>query len=406
MIFALGLLTMGLLMLLFLPALWRRATRLATRRLEMRMPLSMSEIVAERDQLRAEFAAERRKLEQRSERLSANLAEARADLGERSVRTVQLDDMLKETRADLEHARGQIDILERQANEIDLERFALEKSYYDSEGMLHRRTAQLENLSGRFAQLQQISDERRALIGSLQTRVEGLEIELESALKKLDTTQKDLTEKISIAQFLERERDQFRSDSVSARNRREQLQQNVAAQQRQIESLDAALRTARRECAKIDEEIDHLKTQLSESSGREERLRQEIKAQSAADETTRKAEAEREEAHKAAIASLQGALDAARRDGQTLRSELAELRRSVVRANSGSPADHLEQTSPDGDMLILRRAIADLGSEIIRVASSANQGSARQRGSASDGANELSEKIRDLRDRVQPAAGE
>ena len=57
MVFALGFLLCGLLTLLFLPAFWRRAVRLSVRRVEMQMPLSMSEIVAERDQLRAERQA-------------------------------------------------------------------------------------------------------------------------------------------------------------------------------------------------------------------------------------------------------------------------------------------------------------------------------------------------------------
>ena len=56
MIFALGFLVAALFGLLFLPAVQRRAARLAGRRLEMLLPLSMEEIVAERDQLRAEFA--------------------------------------------------------------------------------------------------------------------------------------------------------------------------------------------------------------------------------------------------------------------------------------------------------------------------------------------------------------
>ena len=60
MIFMLGALSAGLLALLMLPAFWRRALRLTRRRLEMLMPLSMDEVVAERDLLRAEFAADKR----------------------------------------------------------------------------------------------------------------------------------------------------------------------------------------------------------------------------------------------------------------------------------------------------------------------------------------------------------
>ncbi len=48
MIFALGFLCAGLLTLLFLPAFWRRAMTLSRRQIEMQIPLSMAEVVAER----------------------------------------------------------------------------------------------------------------------------------------------------------------------------------------------------------------------------------------------------------------------------------------------------------------------------------------------------------------------
>jgi len=63
MFFALGVLVAGLLGLMILPALWRRAVRLSTRRIEMQTPLSMDEVLADRDLLRAEFAVAERRLE-------------------------------------------------------------------------------------------------------------------------------------------------------------------------------------------------------------------------------------------------------------------------------------------------------------------------------------------------------
>ncbi len=81
MIFALGFLVAGLVALAFAPAFWRRANRLTRRQLEMQIPLSVQEILAERDQLRAEFAVERCRLEQRTEHLderhAADLAKSR-----------------------------------------------------------------------------------------------------------------------------------------------------------------------------------------------------------------------------------------------------------------------------------------------------------------------------------------
>src|SRR5947199_9132087 len=85
MIFALGFFVAGLLALLFLPAVQRRAARLAARRLEMQLPLSMEEIVAERDQLRAEFAVERRRIEQK---LEGDDEDAAAHMGETVRHTV------------------------------------------------------------------------------------------------------------------------------------------------------------------------------------------------------------------------------------------------------------------------------------------------------------------------------
>ncbi|WP_204351678.1 hypothetical protein, partial [Klebsiella variicola] len=56
MVFALGFLLASLLALGLLGAVWRRAVKLTTRRVENAIPLSMAEIKADKDQLRAEFA--------------------------------------------------------------------------------------------------------------------------------------------------------------------------------------------------------------------------------------------------------------------------------------------------------------------------------------------------------------
>ena len=81
MYFALGFLVAALLALMFLPALWRRAMRLSMRRLQMLAPMSMEEVVAERDLLRAEFAVRERRLEQEMEALQTARANDMATTG-------------------------------------------------------------------------------------------------------------------------------------------------------------------------------------------------------------------------------------------------------------------------------------------------------------------------------------
>ena len=88
MYFALGLLGAGLLALIIMPAVWRRAVRLTKRRIEAATPITMAEFRADKDQLRAEFALSTRKLEMTIDALRKRMADQitdvdrkRADLG-------------------------------------------------------------------------------------------------------------------------------------------------------------------------------------------------------------------------------------------------------------------------------------------------------------------------------------
>ena len=60
---ALGFLLGCLLALMLAPPLWNRAVKLTTRKLEATMPMSLNDIQADKDQLRAEFAIDLRKVE-------------------------------------------------------------------------------------------------------------------------------------------------------------------------------------------------------------------------------------------------------------------------------------------------------------------------------------------------------
>ena len=92
MYFALGLLVAGLVMLMFLPAFWRRAMRLSMRRLQMLAPLSREDAIAERDLLRAEFALRERRLEQEMAAIRASKTQDLIDIGRHAARIADLDD--------------------------------------------------------------------------------------------------------------------------------------------------------------------------------------------------------------------------------------------------------------------------------------------------------------------------
>lgn len=104
MVFALGFLVASLCALLGLPAVNARAARLARRRTEAMLPLSVTEIAAEKDFLRAEFAVRQRRLERSAE---AARDKRHADMAALGTRTMEVAALARDVAArDAEIAAG------------------------------------------------------------------------------------------------------------------------------------------------------------------------------------------------------------------------------------------------------------------------------------------------------------
>src|ERR1700687_4969882 len=80
---AIGFLVSMLFGLMIVPLVHNRAVRLTTRRLEAATPLSMAEIQADKDQLRAEFAMSTRRLEMSVDQLKSKTTSQLAELGKK-----------------------------------------------------------------------------------------------------------------------------------------------------------------------------------------------------------------------------------------------------------------------------------------------------------------------------------
>ncbi|HWG05626.1 MAG TPA: hypothetical protein VG271_11480, partial [Beijerinckiaceae bacterium] len=83
------------------------------------MPLSMTEIVAERDQLRAEFASERRRIEQRADALLAGRAQDMGELGRRARLIGELEADLAGSKNKVAAQADALEALERRAVEAE-----------------------------------------------------------------------------------------------------------------------------------------------------------------------------------------------------------------------------------------------------------------------------------------------
>src|SRR6476661_8526693 len=84
MFFGIGFLAAALIGLVIVPLVHTRAIRLTVRRLEAAAPLSMAEIQADKDQLRAEFAMSTRRLEMSVDQLKTRTTGQLAELGKKT----------------------------------------------------------------------------------------------------------------------------------------------------------------------------------------------------------------------------------------------------------------------------------------------------------------------------------
>jgi len=96
--FVLGFLCAGFLTVLVTPAVWRRAVSLTRKRIEAAMPLTLAEIQADKDRVRAEFAISVRKLEVEAKSLKEKLTTQLVELnrGKESLKALAEDGARKD----------------------------------------------------------------------------------------------------------------------------------------------------------------------------------------------------------------------------------------------------------------------------------------------------------------------
>ncbi len=155
MYFAVGFLAASLLALVIMPFVHGRAVRLTVRRLEALTPVSMAEIQADKDQLRAEFAMSTRRLEMSVEQLKSKTTSQLADLGKKTEAITRLKLELGEKTATIfaleAREKGLRDQLRATEDELSVKTGALreaESALADTETALSRLTGAHEGYRG------------------------------------------------------------------------------------------------------------------------------------------------------------------------------------------------------------------------------------------------------------------
>lgn len=161
MYFALGLCIAGLLALMIMPAVWRRAVRLTKKRIEAATPMTMAEFRADKDQLRAEFAVKIRQLETTADNLRRRLSE---QVGETSARRSDVNAL----QTDREQHSAIVADLEERSDDLRRRVLELEKENVDFAQRLRMRERDYD------ARLTELEEARKVIRGEL---VAGIDLD-------------------------------------------------------------------------------------------------------------------------------------------------------------------------------------------------------------------------------------
>src|SRR5215216_7230781 len=189
MFFGIGFFVASLFGLVLIPLVHNRAVRLTMKRLEAATPLSMAEIQADKDQLRAEFAMSTRRLEMSVEQLKNKSTGQLAELGKKNDVINKLKIELGEKAATIfaleARDRGIKDQLRATEDELEVKVTTLR----ETERRLADKEAELAKVTAHLAETSATSDSQRVEIVALKTQVDNLKDQVSNLGRQVKDTE-------------------------------------------------------------------------------------------------------------------------------------------------------------------------------------------------------------------------
>ncbi|MDB5620075.1 hypothetical protein [Tardiphaga sp.] len=356
---AIGFLISTLFGLMIAPLVHHRAVRLTTRRLEAATPLSMAEIQADKDQLRAEFAMSARKLEMNVDQLKNKTTSHLAEIGKKSDAVNRLKLELGEKAAtiyDLE-AREAVHKEKLAATEADLAG-RIEALAAAAQAMTDKQ-AELARSGHELTERSMLSDSRQVDLLSARAQIEVLKNQVSDTAKELAATKQQLElqrgETATVTALL-----------AEARGRVENLSQRVADLDRALmtqvqEAERLAARAGELEAAQSDQrrlmaEREFENSQLRQAAETSELIAQDLRVEVASHHGGMSA---------AMVEKLQAEKAAAEHELQIIRDERArqqsDLKVIEHQAESAWATERVENA-------LLRERINDIAAKVARLA--------------------------------------
>lgn len=324
--FVLGFLTAGFLVLLIAPSVWRRAVSVTRQRVEAKLPMTLDEIRADKDSLRAEHAMALRKVEVQLKSAQEKLLSQAVELSRsREAQKAHATDHANKDRtvSELEATRGS---LNEDISKRDEQIKALAGQLVEAESMLEKRAQEIEEIGRLYDEASLSSSNRQIELVSRESEIGKLSDDM-SALR---SQRKDSDKRVV----------ELEADNKAVR-------EALLAETKRAVDLDKKLQQMVSSLSDRDDKLERREAELGRLRETElARVREQLKSPQAAPETAvvnGTAQAmERER--------LEGRLTTLTRENKRLKGELSKAGRS--------------KSSPSEDSQ-LREQMHELAAEVV-----------------------------------------
>lgn len=355
---AIGFLVSMLVGLTIVPLVHNRAVRLTTRRLEAATPLSMAEIQADKDQLRAEFAMSARRLEMSVEQLKNKTSSQLAELGKKS-------DAINRLKAELGEKNATIFSLEAREKALKDQQRATEEEFASktqllraAEQALADKQAELSKLTHELSDRSVMAETRQTELIAVRSQIDALQSRVNDAEKEFSDTQLRLAEQRG-------ESDAATRELTNARGRVEDLSGRVTDLDRQllVQVKETELLTTR--TSDLESRLALQGKILAEREYENNLLRQQVEARAKTELQLREEIAASSGGKSAAMDKLRAEKAALEEQLTVARDERAKLQRDInlihQQAESAWSTERMENA-------LLRERINDIAAEVAKLA--------------------------------------
>jgi len=352
---AIGFLVSMLFGLMIVPLVHNRAVRLTTKRLEAATPLSMAEIQADKDQLRAEFAMSARRLEMSVEQLKNKTSSQLAELGKKSDAINRMKIELGEKNATIFSLEAKA--LKDQLRATEEEFSAKTQSLRTAEQQLSDKQGELGKLNSELSQRSMTAESRQVELLAVRNQIEALQSRVNDAEKEVSSSRQRLTDHRNEAEIATRELSDARGKVEDLSGKVTDLDRQLVVQTKETEMLSARVTDLENRLAlqgKILAEREYentlLRQQAEAAKQTEQKLREDMASGTGNSAALEKLRAEK--------ASLEEQLTVAR-------DERAKLQRDInliqQQAESSWSTERMENA-------LLRERINDIAAEVAKLA--------------------------------------